>query len=81
MSAQLLRLVNDLQGNMEVIGHFIENPKDVVAKYEIVGAEAKLILARDLEGLHSIGIDPLHCIGILSGAHTQQCTCHHHPNC
>lgn len=33
MTQALRHLINDLQGNMEVIGLFLERPNDVIEKY------------------------------------------------
>ena len=81
MSSELSGLVNDLQGNMEIIGMFLANPNSVLQKYNIPEKERKIILSRDVEQLNSLAISRSKAVGMLSGAHSQQCTCHHMPNC
>lgn len=36
MTQALRHLINDLQGNMEVIGLFLERPNDVMESHEII---------------------------------------------
>lgn len=81
MTLELKRLVNDLQGNMEVIGLFLEAPNDVISKYGIKGLEKELLLTRDIEGLVKIGLSKKSAYVAMSSAHSQLCTCHHHPFC
>lgn len=81
MSNELTALVNDLQGNMEVIGEFLSDPISVLRKYNVQEKEQEIVLSRDVEQLSALLISQSLVIGMLSGAHTQQCTCHHNPQC
>lgn len=81
MSIELACFVNDLQGNMEVIGEFLENPIRVMKRYKLKKAEQEIILSRDINQLNLLAISHSKALGMLSGAHSQQCTCHHDPNC
>lgn len=81
MTLALTRLINDLQGNMEVIGSFLETPEAIIEKYGIVGKERNLLLARDVSGLNKIGLDQKSAYVAMSSAHSQLCSCHHIPFC
>lgn len=81
MTQALRHLINDLQGNMEVIGLFLERPNDVIEKYGIEGIEKELLLTRNIEGLTQVGLTKKSAYVAMSSAHSQLCTCHHHPMC
>ena len=81
MTQALRHLINDLQGKMEVIGLFLERPNDVIEKYGIEGIEKELLLTRNIEGLTQVGLTKKSAYVAMSGAHSQLCTCHHHPIC
>lgn len=81
MTTALKNLITDLQGNMEVIGLFLEKPNDIIEIYGIEGEEKELLLTHDIDGLTKIGLSKKSAYIALSGAHSQVCTCHHHPIC
>lgn len=43
--------LNELQGNMEVVGEFFDNPEKVIRKFGIVGREKEALLIRDLNDM------------------------------
>jgi len=81
MTQALSYLINDLQGNMEVIGAFLESPVDVIERYGITGTEKELLLTRDIDGLTKVGLSRQSAYVAMSSAHSQLCTCHHIPFC
>lgn len=81
MTQALKHLISDLQGNMEVIGLFLEKPIDVIERYGIEGIEKELLLTRDIDGLTKVGLTKKSAYVAMSSAHSQLCTCHHHTMC
>jgi hypothetical protein len=73
MSKQLNHLVTELQGNMELVGDFFDNPSKVIDSFGITGKEKQALLARDLNSLNKIGLSEQQIVGALSGAHSSQC--------
>ena len=69
MTQALRHLINDLQGNMEVIGLFLERPNDVIEKYGIEGIEKELLLTRNIEGLTQVGLTKKSAYVAMSDAH------------
>lgn len=53
MSKELKKLVADLQGNMDVVGEFMDSPQSVLDKYNVKGKERTVMLAKDSEGLNN----------------------------
>lgn len=51
MSSQMKAFLNELQGNMEVVGEFFDNPEKVIRKFGIVGREKEALLIRDLNDM------------------------------
>lgn len=70
---ELERLVNDLQGNPNLIAEFLVNPSAAVDKYSLSKVERNAILSGDLDALVSIGVSNNLAVGVLSGAHTPSC--------
>lgn len=81
MTLALTNLITDLQGNMEVIGAYLEDPITIIKKYGISEEEKELMLSKDIAGLNSIGLQKKSIYVALSSAHSQTCTCHHIPFC
>lgn len=73
MSKQLSKLITELQGNMELVGKFFDNPSKVIDSFGISGTEKQALLARDLESLNRIGLSEQQAVGALSGAHSSGC--------
>lgn len=73
MSKELKKLVLDLQGNMDIIGDFMDNPEGVMDRYNIQGEERKIMLSRDSAALNQLGFSNQAIEGALSGAHSQRC--------
>ncbi|ELA71788.1 MULTISPECIES: hypothetical protein [Enterococcus] len=73
MSKELKKLVADLQGNMDVVGEFMDSPQSVLDKYNVKGKERTVMLAKDSEGLNKLGFSSQLVEGALSGAHSQRC--------
>ncbi len=73
MSVEMKKLASDLQGNMELVGDFFDNPESVLDKYKIKGFERKALLSRNLDDLNSLGLSKQEVVGALSGAHSSGC--------
>ena len=73
MTSGFKKLVSDLQGNMEVVGNFLDNPESFYNSYSISAAERQALKSRDLKGLSSLGLAQQTAVAALSGAHSQQC--------
>ncbi|MDF0479550.1 hypothetical protein OL233_04535 [Vagococcus sp. PNs007] len=73
MSNGLKVLIKDLQGNLEVVGNFFDNPEQTLDNYGIQGIERQALLAKDINALNSIGIEQQELVGALSGAHSSGC--------
>lgn len=73
MSKQLSNLVAELQGNMELVGNFFDNPSKVIDSFGITGKEKQALLTRDLNSLNKIGLSEQQVVGALSGAHSSGC--------
>ncbi|BAH80727.1 MULTISPECIES: hypothetical protein [Streptococcus] len=73
MSNQLKNLINALQGNMEVVGEFFDNPSLVIENYGITGMEKEALLTRDLNALDKIALSIKQKALSPSGAHSSGC--------
>lgn len=73
MSKELMKLVADLQGNMDIVGDFMDSPESVLDKYNVQGKERTVMLAKDSEGLNKLGFSAQLVEGALSGSHSQRC--------
>lgn len=73
MSKDLKKLINDLQGDWELIGEFFDNPEEVLNQYDLSNFEKKVILSRNLNDLTALGINKQLAVGALSGAHSSGC--------
>ena len=63
MSVEMKKLASDLQGNMELVGDFFDNPESVLDKYKIKGFERKALLSRNLDDLNSLGLSKQEVVG------------------
>lgn len=70
---ELEELINDLQGNPNLIADFILNPKTVVERYNLSASEKSAILTGDLDSLVSVGVSNSLAVGVMSGGHTPSC--------
>lgn len=73
MSKELELLVNDLQGNMDLVGSFLDSPSEVLEAYNISGDEKEAMLSKNVDDLNSLGFSEQLAVGALSGAHSQTC--------
>lgn len=73
MSKQLKKLVEALQGNMEVVGEFYDNPQKVIEKFGITGKEKMALLIRDQSDLDDFALIIQSKVSVPSGAHSSQC--------
>ncbi|MDG7775193.1 hypothetical protein OK579_10300 [Streptococcus pneumoniae] len=75
MSSQMKAFLNELQGNMEVVGEFFDNPEKVIRKFGIVGREKEALLIRDLNDMDDYALSIQNSVASPSGAHSSS-TCH-----
>lgn len=73
MSTQFKNLIADLQGNMEVVGRFFDDPLELFQSYGISESEGKTLLSRNLDDLNALGLTKQEAVGALSGAHSSGC--------
>lgn len=73
MSSQMKAFLNELQGNMEVVGEFFDNPKKVIKKFGIVGKEKEALLIRDLSSLDDYALSIQNSVAAPSGSHSSTC--------
>jgi len=73
MSNQLKELLNVLQGNMEVVGEFFDNPQKVIKDFGITGKEKAVLLIRDLSELDDYALAIQNSVATPSGAHSSTC--------
>lgn len=66
-------LVNDLQGNPNLIADYVTNLSGVLSKYNLTVEETNALLSGDFEGLVNLGLSNELAAGVLSGAHSQRC--------
>lgn len=67
-------LIQDLQGNPNLIATFIANPKEVLDEYALSNDERSAILSGDMATLTNVGVNNNLAAGVLSGAHTPSCS-------
>lgn len=73
MSSQMKAFLNELQGNMEVVGEFFDNPEKVIRKFGIVGREKEALLIRDLNDMNDYALSIQNSVASPSGAHSSTC--------
>ena len=73
MSKQMKALLKELQGNMEIVGEFFDNPEAVVEQFGIVGKEKAALLARDINSLDEFALSIQNSVATPSGAHSSAC--------
>ncbi len=73
MSEQMKKLIRDLQGNLEVVGDFFDNPQKVIERYRLSGHEKNLVLSRSMDALETISLNADFSPSTPSGAHSRQC--------
>lgn len=66
-------LVENLQGNPNLIAEYISNPISVLEKYNLTSEEHDALLSGSFEGLISLGVSGELAAGVLSGAHSATC--------
>jgi len=66
-------LVQDLQGNFELIAEFLENPKEVISTYHLSSEEEEALLSRSFDKLATLCGSQQLSAGVLSNAHTPRC--------
>ena len=73
MSKNLSKLINDLQGDSDVIASFLADPEKVAKEYDLSEEETSILLSKDVDSLHELGLSSEKAVGALSGAHSSQC--------
>lgn len=66
-------LINDLQGNPNLIAEYIVNPMNVLGKYQLTTEEKDALLEGSFESLVDLGVSGELAAGVLSGAHSSTC--------
>ena len=74
MSVGFKQLVTSLQGVFSLVANFLENPMCVISQYDLTDDEKKALLSRNFDALASLCGSQQMAAGVLSGAHSAQCS-------
>jgi hypothetical protein len=68
-SSDMNKVIKLLKFDWEFIEKFLDNPRKALAKFHLTNEEKKALMAKDLRGLMSLGVDQKNVAIAMSGTH------------